>query len=204
MELNPRRSAVIVIHCQGDVVAPDGAFAGFFRSEIESRGTLEVIGRVLEWARAKDIQIVYTRVAFAPDYSDMHANSQLLAVTKEMGSLKDGSKLADIVDELAPRAGDEVVTHQRVGGFSNTRLHALLQERDIDTLLLAGVATTASVETTARYASDLGYRTIIIEDGTSAATPEAQAASIASLALLAEIVTSWDLADDLPETVDAV
>jgi nicotinamidase-related amidase len=193
MEIDPGRAAVIAIHCQGDIVAPDGAFAGFFQQQIIERRTLDAVAGVLKSARAAGIQVVYTRVAFAPDYSDLKANCQLLAAAPGLGCLKDGSALAEIVPALAPQAGDEVITHQRVGGFSGTRLDEMLRSRGIDTVLLTGVATNLSVETTARYASELGYRTIMVEDAMSAATLAAHQATIESLALLAEISSSQEI-----------
>src|SRR6478735_2449486 len=50
---------------------------------------------------------------------------------------------------------------------------------------------------TARQASDLGYRTIIVADACSAADPASHDASIASLGLLAEITTSAEVLEAL-------
>ena len=81
-------------------------------------------------------------------------------------------------------------------------LTAVLEDRGIDTLVFAGVATNASVESTARVATDAGYRVIIAEDACSAATAEAHQASIESLGLLAEIATAADiLGASAPQTV---
>jgi nicotinamidase-related amidase len=98
--------------------------------------------------------------------------------------------MAEIVPQLSPRAGDVVVTHKRVSGFTDSDLDEQLRTRGIETVLFAGVATNASVEGTARQASDLGYRTVIISDACSAADQRAHDASLNSLGLLAEIITS--------------
>lgn len=189
MELNPKTTAVIAVHCQGDIVGPDGAYAEFFYEQVERRGIIENIERFLDSARGSGATIIYTRVAFAPDYSNLVVNSPLLELVAEAGCLKDGSLLAEIVDPLKPEGTDFVVTHQRVGGFTEEMV-SILEGRHIDTLLFAGVATNASVESTARVASDAAYRTVIIEDACSAASPEAHEASIASLSLLAEITST--------------
>ena len=68
-----------------------------------------------------------------------------------------------------------------------------MRDAGIDTVVFVGVATNASVEGTARVASDLGYRTVVVSDACSAATPAAHAASLESLGLLAEIVTTDEL-----------
>jgi nicotinamidase-related amidase len=193
MELDPRSTAVVAVHYQGDIVGPDGAFAGFFRQQVEERDVLGVTADLLAAARAAGVAVVYTRVAWKDDYSDLDANSPLLGMVVQTGCLKDGAPLAEIVAEVAPADGDEVVTHKRVGGFTGSGLHELLQAKGVTTVLFTGVATNASVEGTARGASDLGYRTVVVEDACSAATPAAHQASIESLGLLAEITTAAEV-----------
>ncbi|MCI0142096.1 cysteine hydrolase [Arthrobacter bambusae] len=201
MELNPERTAVIAVHCQGDIVSGDGAFAPFFHDQVVSRNVISKIGNLLDSARESGMTVIYTRVAFKPDFSDLNANSPLLKVVEQAGCLKEGTGLAEIVPELAPGGEDVVITHQRVGGFV-LELTAILEGRGIDTVVFAGVATNASVESSARVATDAGYRVIIAEDACSAATPEAHKASIESLGLLAEISTTAEIVGaSAPQTV---
>jgi nicotinamidase-related amidase len=119
--------------------------------------------------------------------------SELPRIDAYGGEHQDGSPLAEIVSEVAPADGDEVVTHQRVAGFTDSGLHELLQAKGVQTVVLAGVATNASLEGAARHASDLGYRTVVVEDACSAATPAAHQSSIESLGLLAEVATAADV-----------
>lgn len=195
MELDPCRTAVIAVHCQGDIIGEQGAFSGFFYSQVVARNVVAKVHDLLSDAREKGATVVYTRVAWRPDYSDLNANSPLLQIVKQAGCLKDGGELAEIVEELKPSGKDIVITHQRIGGMT-AELDALLKSRGIDTLLFSGVATNASVESSARQASDLGYRVGIVQDACSAATPEAHQASIESLGLFGEITTLGELAWD--------
>jgi nicotinamidase-related amidase len=191
--LDPTRTALVAVHVQNDVVGADGAFAPFFRAEIDRVGTLATAARLLDAARAAGVHIVYTRVAWRPDYSDLAANSPLLNIVLQQNCLVDGTAGAAIVDELAPHDTDGVVTHQRVGGFHDSGLDEALRGAGVETVVFLGVATNASVEGTARVASDLGYRVLVVGDACSAATPEAHAASLESLGLLAEITTTDDV-----------
>ena len=50
--------------------------------------------------------------------------------------------------------------------------------RDIDTLVLMGVATEFVVETAVRYAADLDYRVIVLEDCCAPFSDEAHRASL--------------------------
>ncbi len=197
MELTASRTAIVAVHMQNDIVAADGAFGGFFAAQALARDVIGVTGKVLDAARAAGATVIYTRVAWKAGYLDMVANSPLLGIVLQSQCLVDGTDKAAIVGELTPQADDLVVTHQRVGGFAASQLDTLLRSRDIDTVCFAGVATNASVEGTARQASDLGYRTVVIADACSAADESAHDASIASLGLLAEIATSADVVDAL-------
>ena len=190
MELNPSTTAVLAVHMQGDVVLADGAFGGFFAAQAEKVNTVGVTADLLAAARSAGSTVVYTRVAWQPGLADLVVNSPILSIVQQSGCLVEGSELAKILPDLTPADGDVVVTHQRVGGFSSSQLDVVLRSRGIDTILFAGVATNFSVEGTARQASDLGYRTVIVSDACSAADEATHQASLASLGLLAEIVTS--------------
>ncbi|MBY6681507.1 cysteine hydrolase [Rhodococcus sp. BP-316] len=189
MELDPRTTALVVVHCQGDVIGPDGAFADFFHAQVVERDVVAKIAALADTVRGAGGTVIFTRVAWKPDLSDLTVNSPILGIVQQSGCLQDGSPLADIVPELTPHDGDTVVTHQRVGGFQDSALASVLDAANATTVAFAGVATNFSVEGTARTASDLGYRTVVVEDACSAASQEAHAASIDSLGLLAEITT---------------
>ena len=202
--LDPARTALIAVHLQNDIVGPDGAFAPFFRAEIDRVGTLTTAARLLDAARAAGVQVIYTRVAWQPGHTDLHANSPLLNIVVQQNCLVDETQGAAIIDELTPQDADRVITHRRIGGFHDSDLDDVLRSAGIDTVAFLGVATNASVEGTTRAASDLGYRVLVVSDACSAATPEAHAASLESLGLLAEITTTDELiAAFAPQPADA-
>ncbi|MFF7244629.1 isochorismatase family protein [Embleya sp. NPDC008237] len=63
--------------------------------------------------------------------------------------------------------GDIVVVKHTVGAFHGTDLHERLRERDVDTVVLAGLVTTMGVESTARAASDHDYEVEFVADAMS-------------------------------------
>jgi nicotinamidase-related amidase len=197
MELNAKKTAIIAVHFQHDIVSADGAFGGYFAAEFVRRKVAETARTLLEGARSAGATVLFTRVAWKPDFSDLFANSPILGIVAQTKCLVEGSEKAKIIPELAPTDTDVVLTHQRVGAFSDSGLDTLLRARGIDTLVFAGTATNFSVEGTARQASDLGYRTVIATDACSTVSEAAHDASIASLGLLAEIATTADVVQAL-------
>jgi nicotinamidase-related amidase len=190
MELNKATTAFLACHWENDVVGADGAFAPFFRAEIERRDVIAVAKRVLDAARGAGAQVVYTRVAFKEGHSDLVTNIPLLGVVAQQGSLLDGTAATDIVDELKPEADDWNLANPKVSGFASSDLDERLRAAGIDTVVLLGIATNLSVESTGRSAGDLGYRVIVVEDACAAADQATHDATIATFGLLGEIASA--------------
>jgi nicotinamidase-related amidase len=70
----------------------------------------------------------------------------------------------DIVDELAGHPEDIVVTKRNWGAFYGTDLDLHLRRRGITQVVVAGIATTVGVESTARAAHEHGYHVTIATD----------------------------------------
>ena len=97
------------------------------------------------------------------------------------------------MDVVTSHKGDVVLTHHRVSCFHGAELDVVLRGAGIDTVVLAGVATNLAVESTARAGADLGYRVLVVSDACSTTSKTAHDASLASLAMFAEIVPGESL-----------
>ena len=82
------------------------------------------------------------------------------------------------MDELARRPDEPLVRGQAANGFDRTVLDTILRLAGVDTLLIVGIATDVAVESTARAASDLGYRTIVVSDACTADSDESHDRSL--------------------------
>ncbi len=70
----------------------------------------------------------------------------------------------ELVPELQTQPSDYLVSKQRVGAFLGTSLDEYLRQRGVTQIVLAGIATSAGVESTARSAYDLGYHVVFATD----------------------------------------
>ncbi|WP_183094556.1 isochorismatase family cysteine hydrolase [Nocardioides stalactiti] len=193
MDLDKATTAFLACHWENDVVGADGAFAPFFRAEIERRGVIDVAKRVIDAAHSAGAQVVYTRVAFKEGHADLVTNIPLLGVVAQQGSLLDNTPATEIIDELKPEAGDWNLANPKVSAFASSNLDERLRASGIDTVVIFGVATNISVESTGRSAGDLGYRVVVVEDACSAADQATHDATIASFGLLGEVVSADDV-----------
>jgi len=74
---------------------------------------------------------------------------------------------AELMPELMPNAEDYRVTKKTWDAFTNTNLEAHLKERGVTQVVIAGVATSIGVESTARLAYALGFNVTLAADAMS-------------------------------------
>ena len=75
-----------------------------------------------------------------------------------------GQSGVEVQPRFEPMAGERLVQKQVPDAFSGTRLEQDLREAGIGQLVIVGVATHNSVESTARTAGNLGFDTWVVED----------------------------------------
>ena len=72
-----------------------------------------------------------------------------------------------LMDGLAPRDGEPVITKSSHNAFTTTNLAQLLTSRGIGELVICGIRTEQCCETTARVAADLGYGVTFVTEATA-------------------------------------
>jgi nicotinamidase-related amidase len=75
---------------------------------------------------------------------------------------------AEFQDALLPLAGEHVMEKNVPDAFTHSSLERWLRVRDIERVVIVGVSTNNSVESTARSAGNLGFRTAVVADATFA------------------------------------
>jgi nicotinamidase-related amidase len=84
----------------------------------------------------------------------------------------------DLVPELNQQPEDHVVTKQQWGAFQNTGLDEHLKNLDVTQVVIAGVATSIGVESTARHAHECGFNVTLAVDAMTDSNQEAHLNSI--------------------------
>jgi nicotinamidase-related amidase len=75
-----------------------------------------------------------------------------------------GQSGVEVQERFEPMAGEGLIQKQVPDAFSGTRLEQDLRSAGIGQLVIVGVATNNSVESTARTAGNLGFDTWVVED----------------------------------------
>jgi nicotinamidase-related amidase len=133
-------------------------------------------------ARARGIPVVYANDAFG----DWQGNAQAIVDRALSGPA------APILQELVPQPGDAFVVKPRYSAFDLTPLELVL--KDVDRLLLVGLATEMCVTQTAIDARERGFKVTVITSACASVDREMEDVALRYL----ESVTGSVLASKLP------
>lgn len=205
LSMSAEETAVIVVDMQNDFGSDGGMFerAGVDISMIKN--VVTPTSKVLNAARQAGISIIYLKMGYHEDLSDLgaegspnHDRHKYFMHVGDTITAPDGSKTrilvrdqwgTDIVEELTPQPEDIVVYKTRFSGFYQTELDSILQANNKKYLVVTGCTTSICVESTVRDAMFRDYNAIVLEDctaepigyGLSRSNHEASLLSIQSL-----------------------
>jgi nicotinamidase-related amidase len=87
----------------------------------------------------------------------------------------------DLVSELNYQEGDHRVTKKTWGAFTNTGLEKHLRDLGVTQVVIAGVATSIGVESTARHAHENGFHVTLATDAMTDMNPDAHTNSVSRI-----------------------
>ena len=181
-----QKTALVLIDMQRDFIEP-GGFGETLGNDVSLlEAIVPATKTVLDAWREAGGLVIHTREAHLPDLSDcppakLNRGNPTLRIGDEgpMGRiLVTGEPGNQIIDALAPVAGEWVIDKPGKGMFYATGLHEKLQARGITHLLFGGVTTEVCVQTSMREANDRGYDGLLLEDCTESYFPAFKAAAI--------------------------
>lgn len=159
-EVDPRRSALIVVDMQSDFVAVGAPL------EVEAgRAMIPQLKQTLDFCREREIPVVYTAHVHRRDGSDMGLFKFNAAIAAGR-ALSEGEPGAAIYPEIAPRPGELVIKKHRFSGFYGTDLELVLRGLGVDTVIICGVTTENCCHATARDAMFRDFKVIFLSDAT--------------------------------------
>jgi ureidoacrylate peracid hydrolase len=179
LSINCAETAVIVVDMQNDFCSNGGMF---HRAGINISAIQDAVGptrEVLSAARSTGIKIIYLKMGFLPDLSDIgDSDSPSRERHLRIGAgqpciTSDGRQgrflirdtwNTDVIDDLRPQPEDVVVYKCRFSGFYQTELDDILRRLGIRNLIFTGCTTSVCVDSTIRDAMFRDYRCLLLDD----------------------------------------
>lgn len=182
-QIDVSKSALLMLHCQNDIVKPEGKFAfSGIPAQVTKHNLLEKWAAVLKASREAGMCVIYVNNVLRPGFPELGEKSfPLMKGTKEHGAFVKGTWGAEVPDEIKPLPADLVIENYNTSAFSYTNLDMILRANEIKHLFLVGVATTFVVNSTTRYGAELGYDITILEDCCTSFTDEMHDFEIANV-----------------------
>lgn len=191
--LVPARTAHLVVDLQNGFMAPGAV------SEIAAaREIVPIVNRISAALRAAGGLVVYLQNTFDeaavrswPTFFEHFCTPARRARIIE--TFAPGSSGHALWPGLEVLAQDLTVQKRRFGAFvpGASDLHALLQARGIDTLIVTGTATQVCCESTARDAMMLNYKVFFVSDGNATYSDEEHNAALSVMAhAFADVIDS--------------
>jgi nicotinamidase-related amidase len=178
---NNEITALLVIDPYNDFISEGGKLWNRVKAVAEANSCVPNMLQVLNAARKAQLRIFYAlHHRYRPgDYETWKYIAPVQKAAWEHKSFEDGTWGGTIRSEFSPQPGDIVaLEHWCSSGFANTDLDLQLKKHGIHQLIVIGLIAHTCVESTVRFAAELGYHVTLVKDATADYTDEMMHAAL--------------------------
>jgi nicotinamidase-related amidase len=169
------KTALLFIDPYNDFLSEGGKIWPRVKEVAEANHLLDNLREIVKTVREAGIQvfIVPHKRWEATDYQYWkHPNPTQLGIM-ERHTFAKGTWGGEWHPDFTPQQGDIIVKeHWGQSGFANTDLDMLLKQKEITHVIAIGLLANTCVESSARFAMELGYHVTLVKDATAAFTAE--------------------------------
>lgn len=151
-----KRPAVVVIDLQKGFTLPEFPAGG------DMTDTVAAANKVTKAARAKNVKVFHTRVAYNGDGTDLGPFGHKAFVLRDFVR---GSDSCEFDDRLVIEDSDIVYEKHWPSVFFGTHLVQMLIAAQVDTLIVLGCTTAGCVYASVVDSCSYGFRTVVASDG---------------------------------------
>lgn len=153
---DPARTALLIADFYADMMGT--------LPHATDRNVIQNTVAVQKAARDAGLLVCYSATVFRPGYVEISSRNKTFSQRKASGQPAVIDPLRLIHDAVKPSDDEVVVGKHRVNALYGTGLDVVLRANDVETLIILGYATSGVVLSTVRYAADLDYRLVVVED----------------------------------------
>ena len=165
----------MVIDPYNDFISEGGKVWDRLKAVAEANQCVPHMKQVLDAARKAELRVFYAlHRRYRPgDYETWKYITPIQKAAWSRKAFEYGTWGGEIRSEFEPQAGDIVaLEHWGSSGFANTDLDLQLKKHGIHRLIVMGLIAHTCVESTVRYAAELGYEVTMVKDATTSYSEE--------------------------------
>ncbi|MFD4840076.1 isochorismatase family cysteine hydrolase [Achromobacter sp. NPDC058515] len=147
----PAKTALLVMHYQTDILELFPSVAPALLANTR---------RLCDAARHGGVSVYFAKIHFSPGYPEVSPLNKNGQGIKQLGLFVHDQ----VSPELGRQPGEPLILAHRASVFFGTDLEARLSAQGIDTLLMAGIASTGVVLSSVAHASDADFRLFTVKD----------------------------------------
>jgi nicotinamidase-related amidase len=186
------RPAVLVVDLSYGFTDPTSSLGGGLDAEVAATRT------VLDCARALEIPVIFTTIAFQPNMKDCGLWAQKGGGLVE---LQIGTRWVEIDSRLDPQPDETIIVKKGASAFFGTNLTAILSSQRIDTVVLCGASTSGCIRATAIDLIQFGFPALVPRDCVGDRAQEPHESNLRDIdAKYADVVSSDDAIAYLQQT----
>jgi nicotinamidase-related amidase len=168
-------TALLVIDPYNDFISEGGKVWDNLKGVAEANQCVPHMLQVLSAARKAGLRVFYAlHRRYRPgDYETWKYIAPIQKAAWSRKTFEYGTWGGEIRPEFEPGPGDIVASeHWGSSGFANTDLDVQLRKHGIQKLIVVGLIAHTCVESTVRFAAELGYEVTMVKDGTASYSEE--------------------------------
>src|SRR5262249_30774025 len=195
-------TGLLLIDPYNDFISEGGKLWDRIKSVAEANGCISHMLQLLTAGRKAGLRVFYAmHHRYRPgDYETWTYVAPVQRAAWSRKTFEFGTWGGEVRAEFAPQTGDILAQeHWCSSGFANTDLDLQLKRHGIQKLIVAGLIAHTCVESTVRFAVELGYDVTVVKDATADYSDEfMHAALVTNLPNYASaIVTTQEVVDAL-------
>jgi nicotinamidase-related amidase len=163
-------TALLVIDPYNDFISEGGKIWDRIKNVAEANNCVPNMSNVMNASRKAGLRVFYAlHHRYRPgDYETWKYIAPIQKAGWRSRVFENGTWGGEIRAEFAPQPGDIVAQeHWCSSGFANTDLDLQLKKHGIHHLIVIGLIAHTCVESTVRFAAELGYEVTLVKDATA-------------------------------------
>jgi nicotinamidase-related amidase len=169
------RTGLLLVDPYNDFLSDGGKLFPMLRDIAADVRLLDNLRAAVDTARNAGIQVVYVphRRWHPGDYDDWDHPNPTQRLVQQRHTFAAGTWGGEWHPDFVPQEGDIIVQeHWAQSGFANTNLDFQLKQHGITHVIVVGLLANTCIESTSRFAMELGYHVTLVRDATAAFTKE--------------------------------